>query len=279
MLLNVDTGINELDFARLVHFVKSGYGIDLEGKQFLVESRLANYIADCGFRDFREYLDAVFDDPSGREVANLINKLTTNHTYFMRESEHFDHLREVFLPQAEKRITDNDLRIWSAGCSYGNEPYNIAMCLDEYFGIKRSEWDLKILATDISFNALRQAARGIYTEKALEPLPEVWREKYFDKTSHGLYQVKERIRRNVVFKYHNLMDEINFKKKFDLILCRNVMIYFDDDTKSDLCKRFYDATEDGGYLYIGHAESAPADMPFTRERPAVYRKKTEVSST
>jgi chemotaxis protein methyltransferase CheR len=279
VLLNVDTGINELDFARLVHFVKSGYGIDLEGKQFLVESRLANYIADCGFRDFREYLDAVFDDPSGREVANLINKLTTNHTYFMRESEHFDHLREVFLPQAEKRITDNDLRIWSAGCSYGNEPYNIAMCLDEYFGIKRSEWDLKILATDISFNALRQAARGIYTEKALEPLPEVWREKYFDKTSHGLYQVKERIRRNVVFKYHNLMDEINFKKKFDLILCRNVMIYFDDDTKSDLCKRFYDATEDGGYLYIGHAESAPADMPFTRERPAVYRKKTEVSST
>ena len=279
MLLNVDTGINELDFARLVHFVKSGYGIDLEGKQFLVESRLANYIADCGFRDFREYLDAVFDDPSGREVANLINKLTTNHTYFMRESEHFDHLREVFLPQAEKKITDNDLRIWSAGCSYGNEPYNIAMCLDEYFGIKRSEWDLKILATDISFNALRQAARGIYTEKALEPLPEVWREKYFDKTSHGLYQVKERIRRNVVFKYHNLMDEINFKKKFDLILCRNVMIYFDDDTKSDLCKRFYNATEDGGYLYIGHAESAPADMPFTRERPAVYRKKTEVSST
>ena len=279
MLLNVDTGINELDFARLVHFVKSGYGIDLEGKQFLVESRLANYIADCGFRDFREYLDAVFDDPSGREVANLINKLTTNHTYFMRESEHFDHLREVFLPQAEKKITDNDLRIWSAGCSYGNEPYNIAMCLDEYFGIKRSEWDLKILATDISFNALRQAARGIYTEKALEPLPEVWREKYFDKTSHGLYQVKERIRRNVVFKDHNLMDEINFKKKFDLIICRNVMIYFDDDTKSDLCKRFYDATEDDGYLYIGHAESAPADMPFTRERPAVYRKKTEVSST
>ena len=278
MVFNVDTGINELDFNKLVHFVKKGYGIDLEGKQFLVQSRLANYIADCGFRNFSEYLDAVFDDASGREVANLINKLTTNHTYFMRESEHFDHFREVFLPKAEKAVEDHDLRIWSAGCSYGNEPYNLAMCLDEYFGFESSKWDLKILATDISFNALRQAARGIYTETALENLPELWREKFFDKSSHGLYQVKERIRKNVVFKYHNLMDEIAFKKNFDLIVCRNVMIYFDDETKSDLCKRFYNATEEGGYLYIGHAESAPIDMPYTREQPAVYRKITEVSS-
>lgn len=278
MSVYVDSGINEYDFARLVHFVKSGYGIDLEGKQFLVQSRLANHIADCGFSSFSEYLDTVFDDTSGREVANLINKLTTNHTYFMRESDHFDHLREVFLPEAEKTIEDHDLRIWSAGCSYGNEPYNLAMCLDEYFGPERSNWDLKILATDISFNALRQAARGIYTEKAIEALPEEWRTKYFDKTSHSLYQVKECIRRNVVYKYHNLMEEINFKKKFDLILCRNVMIYFDDETKSQLCKRFYDATEDGGYLYIGHAESAPDDIPYVKQKPAIYRKITEVSS-
>ena len=276
MTVRSDTTINELDFLRLVNFVKSGYGIDLEGKQFIVQSRLANYVADCGFRNFSEYLEAVFDDTSGREVANLINRLTTNHTYFMRESEHFDHFREVFLPQAEKAITDHDLRVWSAGCSFGNEPYNLAMCLDEYFGFRQKDWDLKILATDISFNALRSAARGVYTEKALENLPDEWVSKYFEKSSHGLYQVKDRIRSNVVFKYHNLMEKINFKKKFDLVLCRNVMIYFDDITKSQLCKRFYDATEDGGYLYIGHAESAPLDMPYVKKQPAVYCK--EVSS-
>ena len=278
-MVELESTINELDFRRLVNFVKAGYGIDLDGKQFIVQSRLANYIDDCGFSNFSEYLEAVFDDPSGREVANLINKLTTNHTYFMRESEHFDHFRNVFLPQAEKAVKDHDLRIWSAGCSYGNEPYNLAMCLDEYFGFCQNSWNLKILATDISFNALRQAARGVYTESALENLPEEWQKKYFDKTSHGLYQVKDRIRSNVIFKYHNLMEEIGFKKKFDLILCRNVMIYFDDETKSKLCRRFYDATEDVGYLYIGHAESAPEDMPYVKEQPAVYRKITEVSST
>ncbi|WP_295154200.1 protein-glutamate O-methyltransferase CheR [uncultured Ruminococcus sp.] len=277
MSVNVDIGINADDYSRLVHFVKSCYGIDLENKQFIVQSRLANYLADSGFSNFSEYLDAVMDDRSGREAANLINRLTTNHTYFMRESEHFDHFRQVFLPQAEKSVNDHDLRIWSAGCSFGNEPYNLAMCLDEYFGLSRRQWDLKILATDISFNALRQAQRGVYTSKALEKLPEEWVSRYFDMTSHGLYQVKDRIRSNVVFKYHNLMEEINFKKKFDLILCRNVMIYFDDLTKSQLCKRFYEATEEGGYLYIGHAESAPADMPYIKQQPAVYRKITEVS--
>ncbi|EGC04069.1 CheR family methyltransferase [Ruminococcus albus] len=272
MSVGCDTNISEHDFIRLVNFVKAGYGIDLEGKQFIVQSRLANYVADCGFRNFSEYLEAVFDDNSGREVANLINRLTTNHTYFMRESEHFDHFREVFLPQAEKAVKDHDLRIWSAGCSFGNEPYNLAMCLDEYFGFRQHDWDLKILATDISFNALRSAARGVYTENALHDLPEEWRRKYFEQRSHGLYQVKESLRSKVIFKYHNLMEEIGFKKKFDLILCRNVMIYFDDDTKSHLCRRFYDVTEDGGYLYIGHAESAPADMPYVKQKPAIYRK-------
>lgn len=279
-MVNINTtgsNINEDDFQRLITFVKAGYGIDLAGKQFIVQSRLANYLSDCGFADFSEYLEVVFSDTSGREAANLINRLTTNHTYFMRESEHFDHFEKVFLPQMEKMVRDHDLRIWSAGCSFGNEPYNLAMCLDDYFGFRQHSWDLKILATDISFNALRSAQRGIYSEQALSDLPEEWRQKYFDPTQHGLYRIKDSLRSNVIFKYHNLMDEISFKKKFDLIVCRNVMIYFDDKTKSDLCKRFYNATEDGGYFYIGHAESAPADMPYVREQPAVYRKEVNGS--
>jgi chemotaxis protein methyltransferase CheR len=199
----------------------------------------------------------------------------------MREPEHFYHFTEKFLPLAEKNIHDKDLRIWSAGCSFGNEPYNLAMCIDDYFGFRQNEWNLKILATDISFNALRTAARGVFTEQALKNLPEGWKEKYFIRMNNGLYQVNDKIRSNVIFKYHNLMEPISFKKKFDLILCRNVMIYFDDETKSKLCKRFYEATEDGGYLYTGHAETAPEDMLYEKEELAVYRKlcflKSEVS--
>lgn len=265
--------INDDDFKKLISFIRKKYGLNLQDKKFLVESRLNNYILDSGFHDFSDYLTMVYCDTSGREMANLINRLTTNHTYFMRESEHFDHFKNVFLPQAEKSVADHDLRIWSAGCSFGNEPYNLAMCLDEYFGDKKYGWNSQILATDISFNALRSAARGVYAEPALENLPEKWREKYFVKMHNGLYQVTDSIRKNVVFKYHNLMDDITFKKKFDLIVCRNVMIYFDEETKSQLCKRFYNATEDGGYLYIGHAESEPLNMKYLKESPAIYRKR------
>lgn len=270
--------ISEQDFLKLVLFVKKGFGIDLHGKKFMVESRLINYIQDCGFKDFGEYFSMLFSDTSDREVANLINRLTTNHTYFMRESEHFEHFEKVFLPELEKRKKDHDLRIWSAGCSFGNEPYNLAMCMDDYFGFRQRGWDLKILATDISFNALRSAQRGMYTEQSLKNIPEEWRKKYFMPMPHGLFKVSDVIRNNVIFKYHNLMDEINFKKEFDLIVCRNVMIYFDDETKSKLCRKFYNATAQGGYLYIGHAENAPDDMPYKKLVTAVYRKETEVGS-
>lgn len=264
--------ISDRDFKQLVSFIKSKFGINLADKKFLVQARLNNYILDCGFRDFSDYLSVVFCDTSGRELANLINKLTTNHTYFMREPEHFEHFMNTFLPEAEKNIADKDLRIWSAGCSFGNEPYNLAMCLDEYFGFRQREWDCQILATDISFNALRSAARGVFTEQALTNVPDNWVDKYFIKMNNGLYQVNDKIRSNVVFKYHNLMEPINFKKKFDLILCRNVMIYFDNNTKTDLCRRFYNATENRGRLYIGHAETAPEKMPYKKETTAIYRK-------
>ena len=264
--------ISQADFDRLTAYIKERFGLNLSGKKSLVQSRLSNYVLDCGFASFSEYLSAVYDDETGRETANLINRLTTNHTYFMRETDHFRHFMNAFLPYAEKTVKDHDLRIWSAGCSFGNEPYNLAMCLDEYFGFRSKDWDLKILATDISFNALRSAANGIYTDMSVQNVPDMWKKKYFKPYSSGLWQVSDSIRSNVEFKYHNLMDDFNFKKKFDLILCRNVMIYFDEKTKSEICRKFYEATEDGGFFYIGHAESVPEDMPFEKVCPAVYRK-------
>jgi chemotaxis protein methyltransferase CheR len=149
------------------------------------------------------------------------------------------------------------------------------MCLDEYFGLRRHQWDLKILATDISFNALKSASNGVYPESALENIPDKWREKYFCKADLGDYKVVDEIRSNVAFKYHNLMEDISFKRNFHLIFCRNVMIYFNEETKSKLCRKFYNATELGGYLYIGHAESSPADMPYRKIANAVYKKDGE----
>ena len=264
--------ISQEDFEKLTGFIKKNYGLDLSQKKFLVESRLSNYILDSGFNSFEEYLPTLYNDYMGNEIANLINRLTTNYTYFMREITHFDHFFNVFLPYAEKNIRSHDICIWSAGCSYGNEPYNIQMCMDEYFGSKKYGWNLKILATDISYNALRAAKNGIYTEESVQKIPEKWRTKYFVPNGKGFYQVKDELRNKVEFRYHNLMDPIKFKKTFDLIVCRNVMIYFDEDTKTQLCKRFYKATNPGGYLYIGHAESEPADMLYTKMEPAVFRK-------
>ncbi|SDB06650.1 chemotaxis protein methyltransferase CheR [Ruminococcaceae bacterium FB2012] len=260
------------DFLRLAKIIKAKYGLDLYEKKYLVESRLKNYVLDCGFDDFGEYFETVYVDRSGIEMTNIISRLTTNYTYFMRESEHFRHFTEQFLPQAERNKLNRELCIWSAGCSYGNEPYNLAMFLEEFFGARHKHWDSKILATDISFNALRMAKRGVFAEQALQELPAFWREKYFVRNPNGTYQVTEAVRNNVVFKYHNLMEPISFKKQFDLIVCRNVMIYFDDPTKKALIDRFYDATLPGGYLYIGHAENAPKGIKYETVQPAILRK-------
>lgn len=266
--------LKDSDYIRLMTFVKSKYGINLENKQQLIENRLTNYIIERGFPDFTTFLDAVFNDHSGFEITNVINLLTTNHTYFMRETEHFRHLTQTFLPFAEQNIKDHDLRIWSAGCSFGNEPYDLAMCIDDYFGSRKKEWDCKILATDISINALMTAKDAVYKKESLAGLSEKWVKKYFVQISDNKYQVCEDIRKNVVFRYHNLMEPITFKKKFDLILCRNVMIYFDNPTKEALCERFYDATEENGFLYISHTEVMPKTTKYIRQRPAVYQKIT-----
>ncbi len=264
--------LREDDFQRLAAVIKTKYGLNLYGKKFLVQSRLTNYVLDCGFDNFTEYFNSVYADSSGNEMANVINRLTTNYTYFFREEDHFRHFKEVFLREAEKTVADRDLRIWSAGCSFGNEPYSFAMCMDDHFGFRKSWWDTRILATDISFNALRMAQKGVFSPQSVDNLPPRWLDKYFIKQDNGTYRIQDQIRQSVIFRYHNLMDPIIFKKKFDLIICRNVMIYFDEQTKRELIKRFYNATEEGGYLYIGHAETCPKETGYKMIQPAIFRK-------
>lgn len=266
--------LNEQDFKRLVTFVKSRYGINLTQKRQLIIGRLSNVVLSMGYTSFTEYVDHILSQKNPQDIELMLNKLTTNYTFFLRESSHFDYFRQTVLPYLEQTKRDRVLSIWSAGCSFGQEPYTISMFLKEYFGSKASQWDTRVLATDISQNALKAATEGVYDEESLSDLPPDWKKKYFQRTPEpGVYKVADSLKNNVIFKTFNLMDPIRFRLKFDVIFCRNVMIYFDQPTKDALVQRFYNATAPGGYLFIGHSESLnKATTPYNYIMPATYRK-------
>lgn len=266
--------ISDSDFNRLVGFVKKNYGIDLSKKKQLIMGRLSNPIMAMGFTSFKDYVDYLLKSRKPEDLELMLNKLTTNYTYFMREEAHFKFFTDTILPYLEKKKKDRVLSIWSAGCSSGEEPYTISMLLKEYFGSKAGSWDTRVLATDISQNALTAAQNAVYDENSLREVPPQWKSKYFVKTSQpGIYTVAPMIRNNVIFRTFNLMTPIQFRLKFDVIFCRNVMIYFDQDTKDALVNRFYQATNPGGYLLIGHSESLNKETtPYKYLQPATYRK-------
>jgi chemotaxis protein methyltransferase CheR len=266
--------IRDKDFWELVEYMKKNFGINLSQKKTLIEGRLRNYIMDKGFEDFEGYIKFALADITGKEIGVLINKLTTNHTFFLRESKHYEFLAQTILPVIEKNSLDKDLRIWSAGCSSGEEAYTIAMVLDKYFKSKKHLWDLKILATDISAKVLETGVRGIYHKESLENLPNLWKLNYFTRIDENTYQIGEKIKEEVVFRIFNLMEKnFPFKKRFHVIFCRNVMIYFDQETKRQLFKKFYDSLELGGYLFIGHSESmGKENIGFNYIMPAIYQK-------
>lgn len=264
--------LSDNDFFRLVEFIKSNYGINLEKKRVLIEGRLASVASGEGFDNFTDYINYALGDSSGKETIRLVNKLTTNHTFFMREPDHFKFLESTVLPHIESTVKDKDARIWCAASSTGQEPYTLAMTIDEYFGNRKAGWDTTILATDLDTDVLRTARNGIYTSGMMNGLPDHWISKYFVKVDDDKFQVCDRIRKEIVFKKFNLMDPIVYKKPFDLISCRNVMIYFDAETKNALIERFYDATKKGGYLFIGHAENISRETRYSYVKPAIYRK-------
>lgn len=265
--------MTDREFETLVQYMKSRYGIDLSKKRVLIESRLTQELHRRGFTHFQQYLDAVFKDTTGNEVVTLLNKLTTNLSYFMRENEHFNYLYRHVLPYLEKTRTNHVFRIWSAGCSTGQEAYNIAMVIDEYFGPRKPQWDTSILATDISMRVLSKAQSGIYTADELKDLPSTWRLKYLKPLGDGTFQICDRLRREVIFRPGNLMEPFKFKKPFDLIFCRNVMIYFDAETKARLIDKFYNWTAPGGFLFIGHSESINrSGSRYRYIQPAIYQR-------
>ncbi|WP_438447994.1 CheR family methyltransferase [Gorillibacterium sp. sgz5001074] len=269
------TRISKKEFRALSDFIHTHYGIHLkEEKLSLLEGRLQLVLARKGMGSFEEFFEYLTRDRTGEAVALLVEKVTTNHTFFMREAEHFRFLQQTALPEVTARIRDKDLRIWSAGCSTGEEPYTLAMLLDEYFGKEKVLWDAKVLATDISDRVLDAASKGVYEAERIAALPSRWKTGYFRRTGEDLVAIQDRIKAEIIFRRFNLMEPVfPFKRKFHIIFCRNVMIYFDAATKAQLVRKFYDWTEDGGYLFIGQSESLQGmETGYRYVMPAVYRK-------
>lgn len=265
--------IKENEFIELTRFLKNNYGINLIHKKNLIEGRLSNVLIEKGFSSFKEYLNYVYSDITKTELTTLINKLTTNHTFFMREQEHFQYFKNQILPYLSSTVKDKDLRIWSAGCSSGEEAYTLAMIMQDYFAEEKGLWDKKILATDISVNVLKAAEKGIYSVEELAKVPESWKMKYFNNIDNETCTIDSKLKNEVIFRIFNLMDDFPFRKKFHVIFCRNVMIYFDQETKNRLIRKFYDMTEVGGYLFIGLSEALNRnENPYQYVMPSVYRK-------
>lgn len=261
------------EFQRIVTYVKKHYGIDLSQKRVLVGGRLENYLARNGYANYNEFMEKVEKNPHGSEATDMVNILTTNHTYFMRESEHFEFMKNVALPWAKsKTMGTKDLRVWCGASSTGEEPYTLAMIIQDFFGMDHS-WDTRLLATDISLKVLDYASKGVYLKDDIEPLPVNWKRHYFKQISQDEFRVKDELKKQVIFKQFNLMDPIKFKKKFHIVFLRNVMIYFQDDIKYPLIERIYDHMEPGGYLFIGLTERLDRQMvKFNYVQPSIYRK-------
>jgi len=247
------------DFIIFRDFIHEKSGIFFsENKKYLLENRLAKRMATLGIRSHRDYFYQVKYDTSLKEFNMLMNLVTTNETSFYRNPPQLTCFQEEVLPlivNSRKRQGRKRLRIWSAGCSTGEEPYTIAMILLEAFG-DLAGWNVEIIANDISEQVLHAARTGVYTEMALRTTPPEIVRKYFTQEGPS-FIVKDCVKRLVTFSHLNLTDQrrMSLMSEMDFVFCRNVMIYFSDDVKRQIVRDFYGALVPGGYLFIGHAES------------------------
>ncbi|MBN2657249.1 MAG: protein-glutamate O-methyltransferase [Spirochaetales bacterium] len=268
--------IDDKEFKKISELVYSRFGINLtEKKKALVRGRLNKLIVNLGFTSFSQYFDYVQEDKSGQRLLDMVDKISTNHSYFFRESDHFTYLSDTVLPQicsSTERRPDNQLRIWCAGCANGQEAYTLAMVLKEYFSKHSSPLKPAILATDISISALETAVAGHYTEDGLSGIPAELKRRYFEVEKDGSATAKKELKDLILFKRLNFMnDSFPFKSRFDVVFCRNVMIYFDNVTKETLVNKFHRYMLDTSWLFIGHSETLGRNNSnFRYIKPSTY---------
>ncbi|MCK9240082.1 protein-glutamate O-methyltransferase [Desulfocurvus sp.] len=269
--------MSDKDFRRFAEFIGREYGIKLPpSKKTLLEARLQKRLRALGFSDYAQYSEFLFS-PQGldSELCHLIDQVTTNTTDFFREPKHFEFLEARVLPEWHARNRGRTLRVWSAGCSIGAEPYTLAMVLSD-FQQANPDFRFAVVATDISRQVLQKAHNAVYTEEQARGVPEATMRKYFMRSkdrSRRLVRLVPEVRRRVEFRWLNFMEDFNFREPHDIIFCRNVIIYFDKPTQHDLLSRFCRTLNPGGYLFIGHSESlAGMSLPLAQAAPTIYRK-------
>jgi chemotaxis protein methyltransferase CheR len=254
-------------------------GIDLrEDKEHLVSIRMSKHMRQMGYATFQDMMRQVKGDSTGETLLALIDALTTNHTSFLREKEHFDLVKGPVFDWMKSRGT---LRLWCAASSTGEEPYTLLFTLldsvEAAFGAHVGMAQrVEMLATDISNRVLDMARKGVYSEERLKNVPDQWRRKYFQRGTgqwEGHYRVRPELAARIRFQRFNLMDPVPADWRYPVIFCRNVMIYFDRQTQAAVVDRLARTLEPGGYLFVGHAESlAGIDHALAFVKPAVYRR-------
>jgi chemotaxis protein methyltransferase CheR len=265
--------IRPKEFAALRELLHGTFGLDLrEGKERLVTARLSKYLRSGGFTSWDAYLQHVRADRSGERLIELVDAMTTNHTSFLREPEHFRFLTTVIAPALQKRAS---VTVWSAASSTGEEPYSILFTLAEAFqGAVKPE--LRLIGTDISTRVLRAAQAGVYSLDRLQTLPPAWLQKYFvlvDR-SKSSWQVRPEWRARTEFRRLNLTEPLPTRGPYPVVFCRNVMIYFDKRTQAEVVRKLEAVLEPGGYLMVGHSESLTGlEHSLEYVRPAVYRRR------
>jgi chemotaxis protein methyltransferase CheR len=248
--------LNDRDFEKFRDLVYAEAGIKLSDlKKALLQARLSRRLRALGIKSYTEYYTYLMDNYENEKIE-FINSLTTNKTDFFRENRHFEFMKEIVLPAYEGK---NEIKIWSAGCSTGEEPYTIAMTMNDYYsGIKKAQ-NFKILATDIDTRVLESAREGVYKWETVDEIPLPTLKKYFSRgkgENQGVFKIKDILKKNIYFRRLNLLDQVYpMKGQFDIIFCRNVIIYFDKDTQRRLFAKFASHLAEDGYLFIGHSEN------------------------
>ena len=270
-------GPSDAAFAAVARIAHSEAGLVLPpDKAPMVLSRIGKRMRKVGASSLQDYCKLLEQADGCNERREMIFALTTNVTSFLREAHHFDYFREKMLPELVERARQGGrVRLWSAGCSSGQEPYSLAMTVLDAFP-EAADADVRILATDIDPYVIGEARAGCYADHLLEPLQTTWRTRFFEphEGSAGYSRVNDEIRRLIVFRELNLLGQWPMTGRFDAIFCRNVVIYFDRATQSTLWSRFHAALVPGGHLFLGHSERIDPmdDVPFRTAGTTIYQR-------
>lgn len=267
------------DFKRLSTFIFKEYGIKMpEVKRTMLQSRLHKRLRELNMTNYKDYVDFVFSkEGQGNEVIHMIDVVSTNKTDFFREPVHFEFLHSTVLPELLNSERPNRfIKVWSAGCSSGEEPYTLAISLSEYM-LEHPGFDYSIFATDISSRILKSAVEAIYKENRVEIMPIQLKKRYLlkskDRTNPTVRIIPE-LRRRVTFQRLNFMDnQYNVPDNMDIIFCRNVLIYFDRETQEKVINKLCSKLKPDGFFFLGHSESITNfDVPLKQLKPTIFRK-------